>query len=78
MNTIIVPIIAFAMAKNENRSWFQAGGFADQVFFIGGLNAFVTPYLTYIDFEHLLHQILRWWYCRPEKLLEIHGQEELN
>lgn len=58
--------------------WLQAGGLADDVFFITLNNAIVVPLLTLIDIGHRIHQIKRWWYCMPQNLLKIHGQEELN
>lgn len=74
---IIVTLISQANTSMQRKSWVGAGGLVDDVFFIAALNTLVPIAILFDPWEIYL-KFWRWWYSRPLKRLELHGQEQLN
>jgi hypothetical protein len=64
INSVILSFIAAYFIK---KNIYRPGGLADDVFWFGVSNAFVSPIIRLIDFHYQLTKIIVWHKSKPSK-----------
>jgi hypothetical protein len=78
LNSIGVPIVVTVISQTysniSRRTWLEAGGLVETVFFVGILNVLI-PIAIFIDPWEIYLKIVRWYYSRPSRRLYTHTQK---
>lgn len=81
INSIGVPLVVTILSNNDpnipDKTWLNAGGLVEDVFYIALFNLGV-PIGRLIDPYEILLKVVRWWKSDPDRRLDMFGQKELN